>query len=131
MTIIRHALSLRRDASALLPPEEVVEDEAAHGKEDDEKCPQDLVAAASRATRKLQQCDDVENHDHDAAAAQRPEVAHTIEKVRAATGEEDRRRENEYHGKRAMGCSLHQHLQSEGDVGCRKITRRANAVECW
>src|SRR5690625_411780 len=131
MTIMWHALSLRRDASALLPPEEVVEDEAAHGKEDDEKCPQDLVAAASRATRKLQQCDDAENHDHDAAAAQRPEVAHTIEKARAGTSEEDRSREKEYHGKRAMGCRPHQHLQSQGDVGCRKITRRANAVECW
>ena len=129
MTIMWHALSLRRDASALLPPEEVVEDEAAHGKEDDEKCPEDLVAAASRATRKLQQCDDVENHDHNAAAAQRPEVAHSIEKIRTTTGEEDRHREDEYHGKRAVGGSLHQHLQSEGDVGCNALLRARNFLK--
>ena len=51
------------------PTEEIVEDSAVHGEENDEQGPQHLVARRARASCELEQSEDVQHDDYHAAAA--------------------------------------------------------------
>ncbi len=105
----------------VFPPEQIINDDAEDGEEEDEQAPEHLAGRVAVAAEDLDQGDDVEDEDDQAAEPEAPGVSESIGQVCAAAAcQKHGHHPKERGGKEAVTLGWH--------VSSRSVRRRFPVV---